>query len=96
MKGSKGPLVVLEYPGGRGGGMDAERYQEQVLDGIFFDCSMQMSEERGQILFQQDGAASHTAKSTQEWLKWNSINTFPHPPSSPDLNPIELLWNKIK
>jgi len=34
--------------------MNAERYQEQVLDGIFFDYWMQMSEERGQILFQQD------------------------------------------
>jgi len=96
MKGSKGPLVVLEYPGGKGGGMNAERYQEQVLDGIFFDYWMQMSEERGQILFQQDGAPSHTAKSTQEWLKWNSIDTLPHPPSSPDLNPIEPLWNKMK
>jgi len=96
MKGSKGPLVVLEYPGGKGGGMNAERYQEQVLDGIFFDYWMQMSEERGQILFQQDGAPSHTAKSTQEWLKRNSIDTLPHPPSSPDLNPIEPLWNKMK
>jgi hypothetical protein len=27
---SKGPLVVLEYPGGPGGGMDAAQYQEQV------------------------------------------------------------------
>jgi hypothetical protein len=27
---SKGPLVVLEYPGGPGGGMDAARYREQV------------------------------------------------------------------
>jgi len=58
--------------------MNAERYQEQVLDGIFFDYWMQMSEERGQILFQQDGAPSHTAKSTQEWLKRNSIDTLPH------------------
>jgi len=32
MKGRRGPLVVLEYPGGRGGGMTAERYQEQVLE----------------------------------------------------------------
>jgi transposase len=30
MKDSKGPLVVLEYPGGKGGGMDAARYQKQV------------------------------------------------------------------
>jgi hypothetical protein len=26
MKGRKGPLVVLEYPGGKGGGMNTRRY----------------------------------------------------------------------
>jgi hypothetical protein len=30
--GWKGPLVVLEYPGGKGGGMTAARYCEQVLE----------------------------------------------------------------
>ncbi|KAJ3537592.1 hypothetical protein NMY22_g5533 [Coprinellus aureogranulatus] len=34
MDGEKGPLVVLEYPGGRGGGMNSKRYQEQVLEGV--------------------------------------------------------------
>ncbi|KAE9391691.1 hypothetical protein BT96DRAFT_945185 [Gymnopus androsaceus JB14] len=33
MKGKKGPLVVLEYPGGKEGGMNTKRYQEQVLEG---------------------------------------------------------------
>ena len=37
VKGKKGPLVVLEYPGGRGGGMNSERYQTQVLDAHLFD-----------------------------------------------------------
>ena len=26
MNGQKGPLVVLEYPGGKGGGMNSSRY----------------------------------------------------------------------
>jgi hypothetical protein len=29
--GHKGPLIVLEYPGGKGGGMTTLRYQQQVL-----------------------------------------------------------------
>jgi hypothetical protein len=33
MKGAKGPLVVLEYPGGCGGGMTAQQYINQVLEG---------------------------------------------------------------
>jgi len=37
MKGSKGPLVVLEYPGGKGGGMNAKQYQEQVLEAKLHD-----------------------------------------------------------
>jgi hypothetical protein len=34
MEGRKGPLVVLEYPGGKGGGMNSTRYCEQVLEGV--------------------------------------------------------------
>jgi hypothetical protein len=37
MKGNKGPLVVLEYPGGKGGGMNAKQYQEQVLKAKLHD-----------------------------------------------------------
>ena len=96
MKGSKGPLVVLDYPGGRGGGMTADRYQEQVLDNTLYDYYLKMSEERGQVAFQQDGAPSHRAKSTLSWLSHNSIETFPHPASSPDISPIEPLWKTFK
>jgi transposase len=95
MKGSKGPLVVLEYLGGKGGGMNAKRYQEQVLEAKLHDYYLRMSEERGYVVFQQDGAPSHRAKSTIAWLSRNSIETFPHPPSSPDLSPIEPLWKTL-
>ncbi|KAF9052094.1 hypothetical protein BJ165DRAFT_1314160, partial [Panaeolus papilionaceus] len=59
MQGEKGPLVVLEYPGGRGGGMTSTQYQEQVLDGVFQDFYDKMKKKRGTIYFQQDGAPSH-------------------------------------
>jgi len=96
MRGRKGPLVVLEYPGGRGGGMTAARYQEQVLDKVLHDFYQDMAEERGQVLFQQDGAPSHTAKSTYRWLDLNEIERMPHPSGSPDLNHIEPLWHTLK
>ena len=63
LKGRKGPLIVLEYPGGRGGGMNSKCYQEQVLDGVLKAFYAQMEEERGSILFQHDGAPSHMSKS---------------------------------
>jgi hypothetical protein len=68
MKGDKGPLVVLEYPGGQGGGMTMDRYQVQVLERVLFNYYWQKSEEKCQVVFQQDGAPLHCAKSTTAWL----------------------------
>jgi hypothetical protein len=96
MEGSKGPMVILDYPGGWGGGMTADRYQDQVLDKVLFDYYGQMSEERGQVVFQQDRASCHHAKTTTAWLERNCIETFLHPSSSPDLSPIEPLWHRLK
>ncbi|KAE9398640.1 hypothetical protein BT96DRAFT_749155, partial [Gymnopus androsaceus JB14] len=59
MKGKKGPLVVLEYPGGKEGGMNAKRYQEQVLEGALRQFYTAMESERGTVQYQQDNAPSH-------------------------------------
>ena len=64
MKHKKGPFVVLEYLGGRRGGMTSARYQQQVLEPVLLDFYHVMGRECGQVLFQQDGASSHTSKST--------------------------------
>jgi hypothetical protein len=45
MKGNKGPMVVLDYLGGQGGGMTTDRYQEQVLDKVLFDYYWKMAED---------------------------------------------------
>jgi hypothetical protein len=96
MKGRKGPLVVLEYPGGRGGGMNSAQYQEQVLEGALKDFYHQVLKEESGIEFQQDGAASHRSKSTMKWFHQNQISLFNHPPHSPNLSPIEPVWLKLK
>ena len=77
MKGQNGPLIVLEYLGGKGGGMNLAHYQEQVLDGVLRDFFAEMKSEKPQLKFQQDNAPSHRSKSTIKWFKEQHSVAFP-------------------
>lgn len=96
MKGRKGPLVVLEYPGGKGGGFNADRYKAQVLEKVLREFYAEMNKQRGKVLFMQDGAPSHRDGRTKQWLHDHNISCLFHPANSPDLNPIEHIWHEIK
>jgi transposase len=95
-RGQKGLLIVLEYPGGKRGGMTVKCYQEQVLEGVLLDFWEEMKVMKGDIVFQQDNAAAHQARSMKDWLRDHGITLLFHPPNSPDLNPTEHIWHELK
>jgi hypothetical protein len=48
------------------------------------------------LSYQQDGGAGHTAVATLALLKSWGVVPISWPPFSPDLSPIEDIWNRLK
>lgn len=82
--GLKSPLVVVN------GNLTAVRYRDEILRPHVVPFLQQNN-----LSFQQDNARPHVARICRDFLANNNVQPLDWPPYSPDLSPIEHLWDHL-
>ena len=85
-------LVCLEFGRGRGRGLTAQHYIDQVLRPIALPFIVAYPS----TVLQQDNTRPHAARLTQNFLTTHNVPILPWPALSPNLNPIEHVWDYMK
>ncbi|KAK4206990.1 DDE superfamily endonuclease-domain-containing protein [Rhypophila decipiens] len=92
--GGKSPLVFMERDPQAPRGCYSSQSYIMALDQVL---RSQYRRHRGQrFLYQQDNARIHTSRATKEWFRAWGVPVIDWPPYSPDFNPIEHIWKRLK
>ena len=89
--GRLGPLFI--FPKGK---IKSVVYVDDILNYPFLDFYRYISEERGRVKFMEDGAPIHNTLRERQWIIENDIDRLPWCANSPDLNPMEHVWKRLK
>jgi hypothetical protein len=86
----KGPLITID------GTMDQHQYKEVLHNVLLPELEYAKQKFPGNWTIMQDNCPAHRALSIQHYLREHEVEFLEWPPYSPDLNPIENLWNWMK
>src|SRR6266487_4714711 len=73
------------------GNIDRYSYSERVIPRIY-----EYLQVHPDLQFQQDNGPGHGARFTYKQFQEYGISPIFWPPFSPDLSPIEAIWNRLK
>ena len=73
------------------GNLNAQGYINQILQ----PKAVPFLQRHGPAILMHDNAMAHVARICRQFLNRNNVNVLPLPAVSPDMNPIEHIWDYL-